>query len=169
MGLEPSRRPDPLHRRRLTRPFRHRPARPVRLALRFRVQRQVHDLGDFLLADRRFAATSFSYLTEPDQSVFLELPRQASTVAETPRPPRRSPYSTHHRGHSNACARCTTRCAAAREPANVSNTSRCPSDIANGAAARLIPHSIMHRKLNCRHSYRAQLTGPTLMTSLARR
>jgi hypothetical protein len=37
------------------------------------VQRQVHDLGDCLVTDQRFATASFGHLTEPDQSVFLEL------------------------------------------------------------------------------------------------
>jgi transketolase len=53
VGLEPARRPDPLHRRRAhPSPLGHRPARPVGLALRFRVQRQIHDLGHFLVTDR---------------------------------------------------------------------------------------------------------------------
>jgi len=45
----------------------------MRLAFWFRVQRQIHDLGDLLIADRWFTTTPFGYLTESDQSVLLEL------------------------------------------------------------------------------------------------
>ncbi len=49
------------------------------------MQRQIHDLGDLLITDRRFTASPFGYLTESSEPVALELPRHASTVSrDTP-------------------------------------------------------------------------------------
>ena len=128
--------------------FGHRPARPVRRIFRFRVLGQLHDLSDFLVADRRLPTTPCGHLTESGQSVLGEL--------RAPRQHRR----TRHPGHladlrirhpsaadNSTQARCTTRCAATRDCAKLSKICRCPSDTANGVAIRLILHSITNRKV----------------------
>ena len=72
--LEPPRRPNPLHRRRAhPDPGGHRPARPMRFARRLRVQRQIHNLSDFLITDRRFTTSPLGHLAESHQPVFLEV------------------------------------------------------------------------------------------------
>jgi len=43
------------------------------LALEFGMQRQLHDVGDLLITDRRFTAAPRGYLTESNQPIFLKL------------------------------------------------------------------------------------------------
>lgn len=75
------------------------------LALRFRVQRQIYDLSDLLATDRWFAASPRGYLTEPHQSLFLELTTTGQLdpdhltdfrIGHTVRSPQQHLSSLHH-------------------------------------------------------------------------
>jgi hypothetical protein len=102
-------------------------------------------VGEDMVTDRRFTASPFSHFTESDQSVFLKLATPGQH-GRTRHPDHLADFRIRHpsAANSNTWVRCTTRCAALRDLTKVSRTSRCPSDIANGAAARLIHHSIRH-------------------------
>jgi hypothetical protein len=112
---------------------------------------------------------SCSLTTDPRPRPTTERSRSTghpSTAGEHPCPPtghppskiiirrQRSSYSRHEKSmlatNDSTWARCTTRCAAVRELANNSRTSRCPSDSPTATAAQLMSHKIMHCKFNCK-------------------
>jgi hypothetical protein len=114
------------------------------------VQCQIHDLGHLLVTDRGLAAAPCGHLTKSDQPSSSNWPRQSSPLGrETSTISLISEFDTPSAANNKTWARCTTRYAALGDLVRVSRTSRCPSDIANGAAARLMPHSIRYCKLNC--------------------
>src|SRR6476619_3910156 len=140
MRIQAACRPHPLHGvLRDSDRLGHRPATPVGLALRTIVLRQIQDLLNRLLRDRRLTTATLANLAQPCHPILGE-----------PCPPVR------HRGrrHDNACAiaelatpcdainnafaRTTSRCAPDCDRATDSNSSRCPAEISNAATGFLM-------------------------------
>src|SRR5664280_115127 len=116
----------------------------MRLARWLAVARQLHDLIDLLLLDGR--------LTTPPSPDLAQLGQPVLGKARAPRAHRRGLHSQPlgdlrvrdpSPASSNASARWTCRCGAVWDRANTFNASRCPSDMANGAAA-LFTHADYH-------------------------